>query len=235
MSTSRQENVKQGHCTFPESRDLDAKQADDSPKLIAIDPDGDLLLRAGTALEGETACEFRACSAAMRRASPVWKTMLFGPWQEAKPAHGDWVVNFPEDKPWPLRVVLAMVHGNFDAVPDCPSLEQLHGILMLTDKYDMIRVIRPWVAAWRSVVEDTIPATGLDHIRRVHAAWQLGSEDLLCRASRTFALNVSIYKSEDETRFYFRDQDLTLAFDDHSGPSELMGMTLPYSQSLQIP
>lgn len=229
MSTSGKENVKQEQSTIPVSREIDAKQSDDSLEFLAIDPDGDLLLRAGTALEGEKACEFRACSAALRRASPVWKAMLFGPWQEAKPAHGDWIVDFPEDKPWSFRVVLAMVHGSFDAVPDCPSLEQLHDILMLTDKYDMIRVIRPWVAAWKSVVEGTIPATGLDHIRRVHAAWQLGSEELLCRASRAFALNVSIYKSDDETRFYFGDQNLTLASDDHSGPSELMGMTLPYS------
>jgi hypothetical protein len=229
MSTPAQENVKQDKSTVPVWRGLNAgksEQSDEALEVINIDADGDLLLRAGTALEGEKACEFRACSATMRRASPVWKTMLFGPWQEAKPAHGDWTVDLPEDKPYPFKVLLAIVHGNFQVVPESPSFEQLHDILVLTDKYDMIRVIRPWVGAWRTVVKDTIPDTGLDHIRRVHAAWQLGSEDLLHQASGTLARGLSITKFWIQTRFHFNEQDLTTAFNDHSAPPDLMGMAL---------
>jgi hypothetical protein len=50
----------------------------------------------------------------MRRASPVWKAMLFGPWQELKPAHGDWIADLPEDKPWSFKIVFAMFpHDNW--------------------------------------------------------------------------------------------------------------------------
>ncbi|KAK3307391.1 uncharacterized protein B0T15DRAFT_530089 [Chaetomium strumarium] len=79
---------------------------------------------------------FRVCSAAMRRASPVWKSMLFGPWKEAKPAQGDWIVDLPEDKPWPL----AMAHGIFEKIPKYLSLQELNELLIHTENYDLIHL-----------------------------------------------------------------------------------------------
>lgn len=49
-----------------------------------MDPDGDMLLRIGSEVNEPTS-DFIVCSASLRRASPVWKAMLFGPWLESKP------------------------------------------------------------------------------------------------------------------------------------------------------
>ena len=75
-----------------------------------VDAEGDLLLNVGAKLAGVKPWSFRVCSAALRRASAVWKSMLFGPWVEAKPAEGDWTVNLPEDNPESFNVLLAIFH-----------------------------------------------------------------------------------------------------------------------------
>ncbi|KAL1840022.1 hypothetical protein VTJ49DRAFT_893 [Mycothermus thermophilus] len=108
---------------------------------ISIDPDGDLILRVGVDFSRQ---QFKVCSSTMRRASPVWKAMLFGPWKEAKPAAGTWIVDLPEDDADRLRVLLDILHGNFDAVPEkIDDVLHLAKTLDIADKYDMISRIRP--------------------------------------------------------------------------------------------
>lgn len=107
-----------------------------------VDADGDLLLNVGAKL-GVKPWSFRVCSAALRRASAVWKSMLFGSWIDAKPAEGDWTVDFPEDNPESFNVLLAILHGKFLAVPSVVSLDCLCAILVLADKYDLIHLLRP--------------------------------------------------------------------------------------------
>ncbi len=47
---------------------------------VVVDPEGDLSLLVGAELPGAEPLIFQVCSAALRRASPVWKAMLSGPW-----------------------------------------------------------------------------------------------------------------------------------------------------------
>lgn len=78
---------------------------------VVIDPDGDLTFRTPTST-------FKVCSAALRRASPVLKAMLFGPWKVSKPSNGTaWVVDLREDSDVALAFILPIIHGQLRNVP----------------------------------------------------------------------------------------------------------------------
>ncbi|KAL1839665.1 hypothetical protein VTJ49DRAFT_1275 [Mycothermus thermophilus] len=112
---------------------------DDMGALKIVDPDGDLILRS------ERSGSIKVCSAALRRASPVFKAMLFGPWKEAKPATGTWVVHI-DDSEWPnaLDIILPVIHGvPFD--PPAVNAQQLSEVLIFADLYDMRQLLRPWI------------------------------------------------------------------------------------------
>jgi hypothetical protein len=191
-------------------------------QVTDIDPDGDLVLRVGA--EFGKAIAFRVCSGTMRRASPVWKKMLFGPWKESKPSDGAWFVDLPDDKPWPVQILLAIIHSKFNLVYSFMTLSQLHDILVVTDKYDMISVIRPWASDWVQVTQSLSPPqimSGHDHVFRIHAAWELGIDKVLSSEVMDLVLNSSIFQEGTELRVMYRGEQLS--FDSHAGPDDLVG------------
>jgi len=207
-----------------------------APSVILFDPEGDLRLRVGAKafLDSSSPCEYRVCSAALRRTSTVWKSMLFGPWTETKPAQGDWIVELPEDKPWPTEILLAIIHGSFETVPRNPSLSGLHDILVVADKYDLIHVIRPWVDSWLVVITNPKPMinpsyfypqtkqlelSGRDHIMRTHAAWEVGCESVVVEEIIHFIFNLQV--SSAENSFFYKGQQLV--FGVYAGPPDLTG------------
>ncbi|KAK4240557.1 hypothetical protein C8A03DRAFT_41973 [Achaetomium macrosporum] len=200
-----------------------------------IDDDGDLLLRVGSELAKETPFEFKVCSAAMRRASPVWKSMLFGPWNEAKPAQGDWIVYLPEDEPWPIRVILAIAHGAFEQVPKSISLSKLDCILIPIEKYDLIHIIRPWADTWVETVKNPksnriSELTGSEHVMRINAAWELGCEDVVSAEITEFVFNLSVTSRKETYRYYYNHQQIE--FDTHFGPCDLVEIVTELRLSL---
>lgn len=123
---------------------------------IEIDKDGDLTL-----VVGQTKCErgasgshihletvaYLICSRTLARSSPVMNAMLLGGFHESRQS----TISLPEDNPKAMKIILDMVHGNFDCVPHtCDGLcvEDLYQITVLTDKYAMTQKLRPWVRAW---------------------------------------------------------------------------------------
>ncbi len=196
----------------------------------AVDPDGDLILHVGAKLVGEdAAASFKVCAAALRRASAVWKNMLFGPWIESKPAEGEWTVDLPEDNPESLGVLLAILHGTFCDVPGAVSLDFLCGILVVADKYDLIHLVRPFVDRWVGAVKSpdlegryngNVPLlgfTGSDHFRRIYAAWELGCDDFVAAEITDFIFNFSCAG----TTFYHKLTRVVPG--DHFGPPDLVG------------
>ncbi|KAK0667808.1 hypothetical protein QBC41DRAFT_323229 [Cercophora samala] len=139
-----------------------------------LDDDGDLLLAVGTASEQTT---FKVDASALRRASPVWKAMLFGPWAESKPMDGSkWVVELPEDDVQALTVMLGIIHNVYELVPgpDKMTVDLLWNILVLCDKYDMARVLKPWVPSWSQHIKSLKePDT---NEKMMFIAWELGDQ-----------------------------------------------------------
>ncbi|KAK4099212.1 hypothetical protein N658DRAFT_517483 [Parathielavia hyrcaniae] len=211
-----------------------------------MDPDGDLVLQVGSRFGSPR--EFRVCSATMRRTSPVWKNMLFGVWKEAKPTAGPWVVDLPEDKPEPVHGLLAIIHSKFHLVHSSyriPRLSQLHDILVVTDKYDMISVIQPWARTWVQQVRipvDSVFGTpqsdGHDCILRIHVAWELGIDDLLSTDISELIFNSTITTCQAtkplrlpfEQKVVYKGQ--VLQFDSNAGPSDIVETIAEHRSSL---
>lgn len=151
---------------------------DSPPQRVTIDEDGDLTLVVGEDLKCPTK-EFLVCSSTMRRASPVWKTMLFGGFQESKPAEGQWVVALPADNPDVLGKLLHLVHAtvNADENPHSFSLTTLYELLTLMDKYDTLRFARPWKDPWLDTVKGVSHAeNGPTLCMALYVALRMGAE-----------------------------------------------------------
>lgn len=186
---------------------------------VQVDPDGDLILRAG-AQTGLAERSFRVCASALRRSSPVWKKMLFGPFKESKPAFGVWQVSLPEDNPVALGILLHIVHANFPLVPHKPSLEELYDVFRLANKYDMITTLKPWAAAWLEVAESFAGTTdGRDMAALAYIAWELGQVDLQRKMMKELVMNCAL---DGEGRMITHDGVVLDKFDP-IGPPGLLG------------
>ncbi|OHW92599.1 BTB homology protein [Colletotrichum incanum] len=161
---------------------------------IQVDPDGDLVLRAGQQME-EPQKSFRVCASALRRSSQVWKKMLFGPFKESKPAFGTWLVNLPDDDAEALGILLNIIHANFPLVPTTPSLAALYEIFRMANKYDMIPALKPWANAWLDVAESyATAADGRSMAALTYVAWELGQVELHRKTMKELLLYSTVDK-----------------------------------------
>lgn len=160
--------------------DTNATSAEARP-LIHLDVDGDLRLDVG---EDEEVQRFKVCSRTLSRASKVFKAMLYGNFIESRPSNKEqeWVVALPEDDPVPLATVLYIVHNQFSKVPDSVTREELFNITVLTDKYDMTEVLRPWAKSWiKPLASGSRPLGQKGDEALLWIAWELGHVDLFQR------------------------------------------------------
>ncbi|MBE3048682.1 hypothetical protein IMZ48_40525 [Candidatus Bathyarchaeota archaeon] len=153
-----------------------------------IDKDGDLVLLVGEELTSP-AKEFLVCSSTMRRASPVWKRMLFGGFQESKPAEGDWVVALPDDEPRILTTLLNVVHANFSETYRQLDVAGIYEHVVLMDKYDILRFMQPWRDDWMAKVKVAANADEAGLLcMAAYIALQMGAESqaysILCAISK---------------------------------------------------
>ncbi|KAI1635850.1 hypothetical protein F4809DRAFT_642080 [Biscogniauxia mediterranea] len=149
---------------------------------LSIDEDGDLTLqvgecqcsRIGEKMQGGHKKElsygaFTVCSKALSRASPVMKKMLYGGFSESKNSgNHPWTIRLPGDNPKALEVILNIIHLRFDQVSSSvTTFDDIYDITVLTDKYDLTRVIRPWVGEWRNItMEGKLPQLASQTIER---------------------------------------------------------------------
>jgi hypothetical protein len=144
--------------------------------------------------------------------------MLFGPWAEAKPADGDWIVELPEDDPEPAKILLPIVHGRFGAVLEDMSLDRLYGIVIFADKYDLFQIIQPLANPWVVPLEESrLGYIANGDIKSIHVGWELGREDMVNQEIARFVFNLGC----SETGFFHGRNRIT--FGSHSGPPDLEG------------
>lgn len=118
-----------------------------TPSPHILDPAGDRLLVVNKDEKQQT---FRVSSKAMCLASSVWRAMLdpSGLWKEAQEESN---VNFPDDDPDALRIVLDIAHFHFHRIPDTLTYMQLLELAILCDKYDTARLVLLWFQLhWKS-------------------------------------------------------------------------------------
>jgi hypothetical protein len=132
--------------------------------------------------------------------------MLFGPWAESKPADAgeQWSVSLPEDPPAALEIVLNIMHGKVDLVPNEVQPALFSDILVLTDKYDMRRLIRPWTRPWLAKASWHLDRVGAELVQSAHIAWELGLEDKLAVILRRLVRGTSKADVQDEALLALR-------------------------------
>ncbi|KAK4199190.1 hypothetical protein QBC40DRAFT_85409 [Triangularia verruculosa] len=169
-----------------------ASKSEPNPDPIVLDHDGDLFLVVGGQFRKKTT--FQVDASALRRASPVWKAMLFGPWKESKPQDGSkWIVKLPEDDVDALTVILGIIHNNYDSVPsDMTNVLLLWNILVVCDKYDMTRVLKPWIPSWAKNMKSLKNA----HMQTIYIAWELGEEDWFASIFKDLVFNSGINRRD---------------------------------------
>ncbi|KAI1388138.1 uncharacterized protein F4822DRAFT_303427 [Hypoxylon trugodes] len=140
---------------------------------VVIDPDGDLNLVVGS----RDSRTFVVCSKALARASPVWKTLLYGGFAESiqpdRSTGKEWIVNLPDDDAAAVQIILNILHYRFDEIP-------ISAHTILSDKYDLTRLLRPWVRGWRDglaecVKTETLTVFGIECLSWI--TWELGFGD----------------------------------------------------------
>jgi len=188
-----------------------------SPTIL--DPDGDILLTVGSS--PKWAKTFKVSSSAMRRASPVWKAMLFGGWAESKKDGGqEWRVSLPEDDPTATGLVLAIIHSHFELVPKHPAFSQLLLFTVVADKYDVVGCCRPWVDEWIRTV-DTVPTVKTNSSWTAHIAWNLGKESLFVASVRQLCLDATVKNGEISFDGHFLLEGMVIGPGDLDGKQEL--------------
>lgn len=138
------------------------------PVRLSFDDDGDLYLLVGAARHS-----YRVCSRALSRASPVFSRMLYGGFAESKPARGTWTVALPEDNAIAFYTLMNIIHGRFAKVPAQVDRDRLLQITILTDKYNMTEVLRPWSRQWiEPLVSEFSDGRGYEACLWI--SWELG-------------------------------------------------------------
>ncbi|KAI0843621.1 hypothetical protein F5Y06DRAFT_255377 [Hypoxylon sp. FL0890] len=185
------------HTPASESQSPSEQEANVRPPKEYIDPDGDLCLHVGP-----LAAEFVVCSKTMARSSPFWKKMLYGSFAEGKKAQPqdsekEWIVKLPEDNVTAMTIVLSIIHGRFDKVAGYEDLiytAHLYNLCVLTDKYDMTHVLRPWAKGWSRSVHSRSDKLG-QSLRekfcheRLWIAWDLGDQATFEEMAKALLVN----------------------------------------------
>lgn len=166
--------------------------------VVKIDPDGDLTL-----VVGKTRTRFLVCSKALSRSAPFWKRCLYGPFKEARPAIGqDWVVEFPEDNPSGLKYLLLLVHGLGHEMPKI-DLQLAFEITVLTNKYDMTRLLWAVAEAWLKdlkpiVLDDDSDDTIVTQLQWLWVTKELGASDQHCQTFVELSQKVTMSTDGDD-------------------------------------
>ncbi|KLU92675.1 hypothetical protein MAPG_11663, partial [Magnaporthiopsis poae ATCC 64411] len=106
-----------------------------------------------------------------------------------KAQHDEWTVELPEDDPRAFRILMGIIHSGFaEHVPETVELVELFHVAILTDKYDMTHLLRPWAEGWCSCQR------GRRHPYRLWIAWVLGDEAMFESEARRLALGCPVNK-----------------------------------------
>ncbi|KAJ1324719.1 armadillo repeat-containing protein 5 [Microdochium nivale] len=136
------------------------------PVTYVLDPDGDLcVIASGTnSMRCNTPAKFQVCSSTLRRCSPVFRKMLFGGFAESQPAaksSAEWVVKLPDDAASAIKTLFEIMHCKFHSLNGAQNahstasdtiLPQLYDLLVVSDKYDTIGLLRHWIREWHSSI-----------------------------------------------------------------------------------
>jgi len=171
------------------------------PPTVVIDPEGDLILQVGPGKY-----EYKVQSLALKRASPVFKSKLFGGWAESqKPVSSltPWVVRLENEQPTVIEFLVRLAHADFiamtgwadeqlallaeikekghDGASDKFDLDFAYDLFITANYYDMGKLLTPWLHVWAAIAQEASPVPklrekGQELLMALSIAWELGDE-----------------------------------------------------------
>ncbi|KAK1574460.1 uncharacterized protein LY79DRAFT_593276 [Colletotrichum navitas] len=156
-------------------------------KITDLDKRGDLILRFSTPYTKD----LRICSRTLARASVIFEKMLFGPFKESQKEGEEWIVELPEDNLLPMTTVLAIAHGCHRIVPTHVTIPELFEILVLSNKYSMTYLFRPYLRRWIPRTKDV--KFGDDTLMFAWITREIGAKELFEGA----ILELARYRAND--------------------------------------
>jgi len=149
---------------------------------ITLDPYGDRCLVVGT---GDNQTRILVSSHAMRLASPVWKAMLTGPYQEGTAEE----IPFPSDDPDAFLIMLQIAHLQFNDLPSSLEFQELVNVAAICDKYDMVSIFRPFSKKLIEPLEPLAKEIGFEEW--LFIAWTFGYPEIFERVMNRLVLHSS--------------------------------------------
>ncbi|KAK2029023.1 hypothetical protein LX32DRAFT_693645 [Colletotrichum zoysiae] len=156
----------------------------DPEGVIILDADGDLRLCVGADHSWEP-LTFLVCSKSLSRSSPVMKQLILDELAglpSLQSGQSNRAIHLPNDPLGPMRLMLEIIHGDFQKVPQTMEIKDLEALVVLMERYDALSLARPWVRAWLAGVRDSKEYTILLFI-----AWTLGDIELFSTTTSRLA------------------------------------------------
>lgn len=138
---------------------------------------------------------YKVSSLAMSMASPVWKAM-FDPTNGFRESNPDAPVEFPEDDPDIMLIILKIIHFKFDDLPPLISFDWLVELAVFCDKYDTVSIVRPFIPNWTSHWTQFCLEPGYEHWLSV--AWTFGCQEIFSTLAASLVLSTGSDNDDDD-------------------------------------
>jgi hypothetical protein len=189
----------------------------DEREFVSLNDSGDRKLIVGQKEDGQRI--YKVSSVAMSMASPVWKAM-FNPTSGFLESNPDVPVEFPEDDPDALLILLRIAHLQFHEIPKAISFKWLTELAILCDKYDSVRLLQPFIEQWISPW--TLLCLEPGYEAWLFIAWSFGCEQIFNLLAASLVLSIEL---DGEGRILNSGNELLV---DHMPPGSIGKSTLYY-------
>jgi hypothetical protein len=164
-------------------------------EFVSLSDTSDRTIIVGKAENGQRI--YNVQSLVMTMTSPVWKAMFNpGRFLEGNP---DVPVEFPDDDPDALLILLRIIHFQNSLVPkELPSFDSLVKIAELCDKYDTVNVVRPHLESWMRPWIAFCLEPGYE--RWLFIAWTFGCPKIFDALAASLILDTEIHDNDNIRR-----------------------------------
>jgi hypothetical protein len=182
----------------------------DEGEFVSLNHSGDRTIIVGQKEDGQRI--YKVSSIAMSMASPIWKAM-FNPTSGFLESNPDVPVEFPEDDPDALLILLKIAHLQFHQIPKSISFSWLTELAVLCDKYDSVRLLQPFIEQWMSPWTLLCLEPGYEDW--LFISWSFGCEQIFNLLAASLVLSIEL---DSEGRILNSGNELLV---DHMPPGSI--------------
>ena len=156
---------------------------------IDFDPDGDVVIKVPrkTECDDEPAeIHMRVSSRHLSLASPVFKVLLNGKFQEACSFRdsGNVTISLPDDDPNVLETLFNIIHGRLRQVPPVYKRQWMCKLAVYVDKYELHEITSFFFKCWKNEADPFPEVLDKDLLDTLALSWIFSDDDLFSKMAR---------------------------------------------------